>query len=81
MQGLPLRSNLCSAIFVPNFTVIYLVAVAVPFRPFPPLRELLLLAGKAWQERLEKLYVIFISFRSSQLVPASPMAREASMGG
>ena len=33
-----------------------------PLPPFPPLRELFLLAGKALQERLEKLYLFLFHF-------------------
>ena len=73
MQGLPLRSNLCSDLFVSNFTVIYLVAVT-PKGTFSS-------GWKSIARKIRETLFVFISFRSSQLVPASPMAKETSMGG
>ena len=80
MQGLPLRSNLCSDLFVSNFTVIYLVAVAAPFHPFHP-QGTFSSDWKSIARKTRETLFVFISFRSSQLVPAIPMAREARMGG
>ena len=76
----PLKFHVCLDLFVSSSTVIYLAAVAAPFHPSPP-RETFSPGCKTPEEKTREISFVLISFRSSQLVPASPMAKEANMGG
>ena len=76
----PLKFHVCLDLFVSSSTVIYLAAVAAPFHLSPP-KETFSSGWRIHAGKTRESSFVLISFRSSQLVPASPMAREASMGG